>query len=226
MTPAARLPQDGASGHIGAQWWQNRSNLRSVRDLFAGRAWPGPAGWVDGCLLEVDRVSIVILIYADLIATLIFGLVVAALVRLGFRAGDQRGDATAQVSLTWVTQPDGDVLHATVAVQNPAPTPVTVSVHGGAVPSLALLFCDPRRTHVPIRERRQLTPAATVLGAVDGGGEDWWRIPLAIPRPGSAAKVVVRLDQKRDRTRFREFLIRVPRKPWIPRADVPYPIEA
>jgi hypothetical protein len=83
-----------------------------------------------------------------------------------------------------------------------------------------------RGTHVPIRERRRLAPAATVLGVVEGGSEDWWRIPLAIPRLGPAAKVVVRLDQKRDRTRFREFLIRVPRPPWNPPAGVPCPIGA
>jgi hypothetical protein len=167
----------------------------------------------------------VTLVYADLIAALIFGLLIAALVHLGFRAGGQPGDATVRVSLTWVAQADGGVLQATVAVRNPASTPVAVSVHGRSVSALALLFCDPRRIHVPIRERWKLAPSWTVLGVVDGGGENRWRIPVGIARPGSAAKLVVRLDQGRGRTRFLEYLIPIPR-PWVPPHDLPYPIGA
>jgi hypothetical protein len=165
-------------------------------------------------------------LFAGLIVAFIFGLIIAVLVHFGFRAGDQPGDATVKVGLTWAAPAGAGVLQATVAVQNPAPTPVTVSVQGRPVSALALLFCDPRRIHVPVRERWQLSPSATLLGVVEGGRQDWWRIPLDIARPGAAAKVVVRLDQSRGRTRFLEYLIPIPRRPWVPPAGVPHPVWA
>ncbi len=105
-----------------------------------------------------------------------FGLMVA-LFRQGERLGDRDDDARVWVRVVDVPQPDGSMPVAVVRVENPGQDPVIVGLDGRRGTRLERLG-SPVAVTVPRRAGRRRRAPGAVLGAVDGGSRETWRVPL------------------------------------------------
>lgn len=145
----------------------------------------------------------------------------ALLTALGFRLGDRRGDAAAEVHAVGSRQAEGCLPVAVVSVANPGTVPVIVSVTSRPLSRLAAATAQPVALRAPLRPRRPRPVEGALLGAVDAASTRTWQVPAAAG-PGGAA-LTVRLDQGRGRTRLSTHALGARALPEAPRRALDAP---